>query len=120
MDREIDAGFRRKQFIRRIVWGLVLTGVIAAVFFGGLQFISPSIGRDRIRTAKVEIGPVEATITASGTVVPEIEQVLSSPVDARILKILKRPGAVLSKGEPILELDLNESRLAADKLNQSS
>src|SRR5262249_48550269 len=32
--------------------------------------------------------------------------------------ILKRPGAVLLKGDPILELDLNESRLAVEKLNQ--
>lgn len=118
MDREIDAGFRRKRFIRRMVWGLIAAGLIGVILIWGPQLINPSIGRDRIRTAKVEIGTVEAAIMASGTVVPEIEQVLSSPVNARILKILKRPGAILSKGEPIFELDLNESRLALEKLNQ--
>jgi HlyD family secretion protein len=55
---------------------------------------------------------------ASGTVTPEIEQVISSPFDARVLKILKRPGAQLSKGEPILLLDLNESKLAIEKIDR--
>lgn len=92
--------------------------LIAAVFIWGPRLIKPSVARARIRTAKVETGPIEAQITASGTVVPEIEQVISSPVNARVLKILRRPGAVLSRGEPILELDLNESKLAIEKLNQ--
>jgi hypothetical protein len=35
-----------------------------------------------------------------------------------VLKILKRPGAMLSQGDPILQLDLNESVLAIEKLNQ--
>jgi HlyD family secretion protein len=118
MDREIDVGFRRKQLIRRMVLGFLIIVLISAVLFWGPQLINPSIGRDRIRTAKVEKGIVEAAIMASGIVVPEIEQVLSSPVNARVLKILKRPGAVLTAGEPIFQLDLNESRLALENLNQ--
>ncbi|MBS1787384.1 MAG: HlyD family efflux transporter periplasmic adaptor subunit [Acidobacteria bacterium] len=82
------------------------------------RWLKPSLARAEVRLARVESGPIEAVITSSGTVVPEIEQVLSSPVNARVLRILKRPGAVLAKGEPILELDLNESRLAIEKLNQ--
>ncbi len=97
---------------------MIAAGVIGAILFWGQQLIHPSIDRSRIRTAKVESGPIEATITATGTVIPEIEQVLSSPVNARILRILKRPGAILFKGDSIFELDLNESRLALDKLNQ--
>ncbi len=61
-------------------------------------------------------GPIEATISASGTVVPEVEMVLSSPVDARVVRILKRPGAPVAQGDPILELDLQGSRVAAEKL----
>lgn len=118
MDREIDVSFRRKQLLRRAVLTVALVAVVAAVFFWGPRLIQPTVARARIRTAKVDAGPMEAQITASGTVVPEFEQVISSPVNARVLKILKRPGAVLAKGEPILELDLNESRLAIEKLNQ--
>ncbi|MGH9846531.1 MAG: efflux RND transporter periplasmic adaptor subunit [Blastocatellia bacterium] len=118
MDREIDATFRRKRILRRTTVAAISLGLIASLFIWGPRLIQPSVARTRIRTARVDSGPMEAQITASGTVVPEFEQVISSPVNARVLKILKRPGAILSKGEPILELDLNESRLAIEKLNQ--
>ena len=104
--------------MRRVIGAIVPVALVAAVFIWGPRLIKPSIARARIRTAKVDKGPIEATITASGTIVPEFEGVISSPVNARVLKILKGPGAVLSKGDPILELDLNESRLAVEKLNQ--
>jgi HlyD family secretion protein len=118
MDREIDVSYRRKQIARRSVLTVVLVGIVAAVFILGPRLLKASVARTQIRTARVDAGPIEAQITATGKVVPEFEQVLSSPVNARVLKILKREGAILSKGEPILELDLNESRLAIEKINQ--
>src|SRR4030095_8827192 len=118
MDREIDVTFRRKRLMRRVMGVILSAALVAAVFIWGPRLIKPSLARARSRTAKVDTGVIEATITASGTVLPEFEGVISSPVNARVLKILKRPGAVLSKGDPILELDLNESRLAVEKLNQ--
>lgn len=118
MDREIDPTFRRRQIVRRALVLIVTVACLGAAFVWLPRWLKPSLARAQVRLARVESGPLEATITSSGTVVPEIEQVLSSPVNARVLRILKRPGAVLAKGEPILELDLNESRLAIEKLNQ--
>src|SRR5262249_31955655 len=118
MDREIDASHRRKQLLRRTLLIAGVVGVIAAVFVWGPRLLQASVARTQIRTARVDSGPIEAQITATGKVVPEFEQVLSSPVNARVLKILKREGDILSKGEPIIELDLNESRLAIEKINQ--
>ena len=82
------------------------------------RLLRPTVERERLRTARVEQGPIEATLTASGTVVPEVEQVIASPVDARVLRIRKRPGDVLNKGEAILDLDLSASQLAVQKLEQ--
>ena len=118
MDREIDPVFRKKQIIRRVLLSALLISLAAAFFIWGPAWIKPSISRTRIRTAKVELGAIEAAITASGTVVPEFEQVLSSPLDTRVVKILKRPGAVLTKGEPILELDVSAAILALEKIAQ--
>ena len=53
---------------------------------------------------------------ATGTVVPEVERVLSSPLDARVLRILVRPGGQLEVGTPVVELDTSESVLALDKI----
>ncbi len=118
MDREIDLTFRRKLFAKRTVISLLLVTAIAALLIFGPAWIKPSLSRNRIRTAKVESGSIEASITASGTVVPEFEQVLSSPIDARVLKILKRPGDLLARGTPILQLDVSTSILAVEKINQ--
>jgi HlyD family secretion protein len=114
MDREIDQGFRRKQFAKRGLFSLVIISLIAAGFIYAPRLIKPSIHRSRIRTARVDSGLIEATISASGVV----EQVISSPINARVTKILKRPGDLLKQGEPILELDVSESVLAVDKVNQ--
>jgi HlyD family secretion protein len=118
MDRELNPSFRRKQIFKRLSLTLALASLVGAVFYFGPRWLQPSLARTRIRTAVVEAGPLEAAITATGSVVPEFEQVLSSPVNARVLRILKQPGAVLNQGDPILELDLNESRLAIERLQQ--
>ena len=79
-------------------------------------WLRPSIPRARLRTARVTAGPIEAAIMATGTVVPEVERVLSSPLDARVLRILVRPGAQLEVGAPVVELDTSESVLALEKV----
>ena len=118
MDREIDAQFRRRQMIKRALVVTIAVGLITAGFLWGPQLLKPSLRHARIRTARVDFGPVEATVSASGIVVPEFEQVISSPINARVTRILKRAGDEVRSGEPILELDISESLLAADKVDQ--
>lgn len=118
MDREIDSGVKRKRLQQRIILMIVPLAGVIAIFIWGPELIKPSVARDRIRTARVEKGALEAAVMATGLVVPEFEQVLSSPVNARVLRILKRPGANVSIGDSILQLDLNESVLALEKLGQ--
>ena len=115
MDRPVDPTFLRRRRFKRIAASAA--GLAAAVwlFLWLPGLIRPSVEADRIRTAKVQQGPVEETITASGTIVPEFEQVLFSPIDTRLLRILEKPGAVLEKGQPIVELDLNGARLEVER-----
>ena len=110
MDRPVDPSFLRRRRLKRIAASAA--GLAAAVwlFLWLPGLIRPAVDRDRIRTAAVERGPVEETITASGTIVPEFEQILFSPIDTRLLRILEKPGAVLEKGQPIVELDLSGAR----------
>src|ERR1044072_3807762 len=118
MDREIDQNFRRKRLIKRVFFSLIIVALLTAGFIYAPRLMKSSVSRSRIRTARVDSGAIEATVSASGTVVPEFEQVISSPISAQVKKILKRAGDEVRKGEPILELDVNESILAIDKINQ--
>lgn len=119
MDRPLEAGYRRARVVKRAGVSSAAAIGLVALFVWGPGWISPSIARTRIRTARVDAGPIEAVISASGTVLPEIEEVVSSPVDARVLRILQRPGASLEPGQPIVELDTSESSLAVERLAQS-
>jgi HlyD family secretion protein len=49
-------------------------------------------------------------------VIPAFEGVLSSPVEARVERILKRPGEVVRAGEEILKLDTSASKLSFERL----
>jgi HlyD family secretion protein len=118
VDRPLDATFKRGRDRRRSLAVALGVAGLAGAFGWGTSWLRPSVARTAIRTASVDRGPIEATISASGTVIPEIEMVLSSPVDARVVRILKRPGAPVAKGDPILELDLQGSRVAADKVTR--
>jgi HlyD family secretion protein len=118
MDRPLAPEIPRRQRRRRLAFGGTAACVAVVAYLWLPSIVGPTISRDRIRTARVERGIVDATIAATGLVVPEIEQVLASPVDARVLRVLQRPGAHLAVGEPILELDVSQARLDVDKITQ--
>lgn len=118
MDRPIDREYRTRRIVKRVAVSVIVVVAAAALLMGASSFIRPSVSRATIRTARVDSGPIEATIQATGIVVPEFEQVVSSPVDARIVRVLQRPGALLEKGEPILQLDLGATVLALDRVDQ--
>jgi HlyD family secretion protein len=118
VDREIDPKERRRILVKR--WALA-GGVVAALWLPaawGFGLIRPSLKLAMVRTAVVDQGPVDASLSATGIVVPETEQVVSSPVDARLLRVLRKAGSTVKAGDPIVELDVNASVLAVDKLDQ--
>ncbi len=118
MDRPLAPEIPQRQRRRRLALGGTAACVAVVAYLWLPSIVGPAVSRDRIRTARVERGVVDATIAATGLVVPEIEQVLASPVDARVLRVLQRPGAHLTAGQPILELDVSQARLDVDKITQ--
>lgn len=116
MDQELDASYRYRRLGRRAAWagGILTLCVAVLVMLPG--WLRPAVAREQIRTGKVDRGPVEGIVEASGTVVPAFEGVISSPVEARIEKILKRPGDLVRAGEEILKLDTSASRLDLEKI----
>jgi len=116
MDRELDSGVRRRRLAGRLAVGSGLAVLAAAVLVLLPAWLRPSVDRERLRIGVVDRGPVEGVIEASGAVVPAFEKVLSSPVEARVDRILVRPGAAISPGDEILALDTSASRLELSRL----
>ncbi len=119
MDRELDQSFQRRRIGRRLAWGAASLGLFVAVLVLLPGWLRPSLERDRIRTGRVDRGPIEGIVEASGTVIPAFEGVLSSPVDARVEKILKRPGETVRAGDEILRLDTSQYRLALETIEDN-
>src|SRR4051794_5219851 len=116
MDRELETSYRYRRVGRRAaVWiGGAAVAVLILILLPG--WLRPSVAREQVRTGTVDRGPVEGIVEVSGTVVPAFEGVISSPVEARVEKVLKRPGDLVKAGDPILALDTASARLDLGKI----
>jgi HlyD family secretion protein len=112
VDRNIAAHLQHRTRLRRAATMALPVVVLVGAIAWLPSWLRPSVRASLLRTAVVTTGPLDASITASGLVVPAFERVLSSPMDARVLRILKRPGAVLAAGDAVLALDVSESAQA--------
>ncbi|HEV8629264.1 MAG TPA: HlyD family efflux transporter periplasmic adaptor subunit [Thermoanaerobaculia bacterium] len=120
MDRDLDPRELRRRRLRR-AGGLAVPLLAVAALLAFLPaWLRPSLARERVRIARVTRGTVEGSFTAAGRVVPAFEKVLSSPVEARVLRLLKRPGDRVAPGEPLIELDLGQLRLEGDRLAEQA
>jgi HlyD family secretion protein len=118
MDREIAQEVRTRRTAKRA--GVVVVAVAAVLFSLAATFrwLRPAVERKDVVIAKVTRGAVDLTIQASGTVVPNVEQIVSSPVEARVLHIRRRAGDRVAPGDEILTLDTSASRLDLDRLDE--
>ena len=115
MDREISSSVTNKKKIKTGLWiafAVVAIAVSAWILRGSLK---TSVKQNDIRTAMAQVGSIENTLTASGEVQPEFEQVITSPITAIIQNVLLNEGANVKKGERILELDKEFTRLNFEK-----
>jgi HlyD family secretion protein len=119
MDREIAQTVRTRRTTRRVIIGVIAAAAIIFCVAATVSWLRPSVRRSDLQIARVERGVVDATLQATGTVVPEIETVISSPVEARTLRIQHRAGDRLHAGDPILTLDTSATKLDLDKLNDA-
>lgn len=116
MDRAIDPATLRTRRLRR---GAVVAAVIVAVLLllgAAPRLLTPTLRRGQFRTGVVSIGALETTLEASATVVPLVERVVSSPIDARIVRVKVRAGDTVRAGDELVELDTSATRLEAERL----
>jgi HlyD family secretion protein len=116
MDRELETSYRYRRLGRRAVVGVGAGALLVVVLILLPGWLRPAVAREQIRTGTVDRGPVEGIVEAAGTVVPAFDGVISSPVEARVEKVLKRPGDLVKVGDAILALDTSTARLDLEKI----
>src|SRR5882724_792529 len=116
----MDAALPEKLIARRKRKALFITGAIVLLL--SLAILSlrasfrSSLKRSSITTSVVEKGEMENTITASGEVLPEFEETITSPINASVQKVILDAGSRVKAGQSVLTLDKSASQTEYAKL----
>lgn len=116
MDKIIEEEVTRKKRKNFVIISLVTIAVIVLAVFTFRSVLGSSLKRSEITTSVVERGDIENTITASGQILPEFEQVIASPISASIQNVLVDAGKPVKEGQSILMLDKSLSQSEYEKL----
>jgi len=105
MDRKLSESVRQKKKRYRVIQFVLFCLAFLVILFSLRFIIKPSIKRSEIHTATVGIGSIEASLTASGIVLPEFEETKTSPVQSSIKELYRNAGDEVMEGDSILALD---------------
>ncbi|MCX6827851.1 MAG: HlyD family efflux transporter periplasmic adaptor subunit [candidate division Zixibacteria bacterium] len=118
MDRQLPKDIILKQRRKRWIVGISIFISFLLIIFIIRQFSTRSVEWARIRYSVAESGDIEATLNASGTIVPEIEQAITAPNNSILRKCLLRPGDNVKAGQSILELEKDNLQIEYDKTKE--
>ena len=118
MDRDLTPEQHRARRRSAVAKSVLLVGIIGALGWTGHRLLSPSVKRSDLLVEVVERGPLEATVTASGTVVPRQQETVSSPAGAAVRAVLVSLGERVKRNTVILQLDTTASQLELHNLEE--
>ncbi|MCW3118391.1 MAG: HlyD family secretion protein [Chitinophagaceae bacterium] len=116
MDTDVSEQVKAERKRKIILVILVTTLSLFLAIWLLRSTIKSSIKKSAINTAIVEKGNIENTISASGEVLPEFEQTLTSPINASVQKIIMNAGSAVKAGQSLLTLDKSASQMDYAKL----
>ena len=115
MDKEITLEVLSAKRRKRIIIVVISIILFIAAIWLFRTFFKSTITRNRITTAVVETGDIENTINASGEVLPEFEEIVTSPINASIKDAVIDAGNKVNAGQSILTLDKTATQTAFEK-----
>ncbi|MCO5949563.1 efflux RND transporter periplasmic adaptor subunit [Mucilaginibacter flavidus] len=116
MDTEITQEVTSQRKRKTIVIVLIIAAVVFGLIWILRATLKSSIKKSEITTAVVETGNIENTLNATGEVLPEFEEILTSPINASIKKVIMDAGNKVNAGQSILTLDKSATETDYDKL----
>ena len=105
MDTEITAEVVQQKRKKGIIYGFIAIAIIVVIIVLIRMWLGSTVNASEINTAKVGIGNVENTLNASGEVLPEFEEVITSPINASIKNVVTDAGGKVKTRQSILALD---------------
>lgn len=116
MDKEITQEVTSQRKRKTVVIVLISVTVLIALIWMIRIILGSSIKKSEITTAVVETGNIENTLNATGEVLPEFEEILTSPINASIKNVIMDAGNKVKAGQSILTLDKSATQTDFEKL----
>ena len=116
MDRAISKEQQRKELRKqffKIGIGIIAIAVVISLI---ISFMQTSVNQKDLVISTVDKGTIEISVNASGKVIPAFEEIISSPINTRIVEVYKKGGDEVDAGTPILKLDLQSAETDYKKL----
>jgi len=117
MDRPLPSAVTRRRRLRVVGTTVLILSLIGAAAAVVPDWVRPSVSRQRIRTAEVVRGPLDATVTAWGHAIPAAEHVIVSPIATRLESVLVAPGDTVDADVRLVVLDVDASSRAVRKID---
>ena len=116
MDRQLSPTILKKRKLSFLfkIGGTVVAILLLAMAFR--SFLQPVVHLSDIKISKCDLGNIEASVSASGIIMPEFEEVVTSPITSRIMHVYKNTGETVNSGDIILSLDNTSEQLQLDKM----
>ena len=116
MDREIPKEVKQKERNKKIIkYGIICVVCVVGIGFL-ISMMRSSIRLKDITISQVDQGTIEVSVSASGKVVPAMEEIINTPINSRILEVYSKGGDSVDVGTPILKLDLQSIQTDYNKL----
>lgn len=109
MDRELTSKEKRIVKTRQMAKTVAFVCGLFAIAFIAISLSTRRIGRNDIRIATVERGNIDIGLSTSGTVSPEYQEQILSPISSRILEVYARMGDTVEVGTSLLRLNLENA-----------
>jgi HlyD family secretion protein len=115
MDKIIEEEVKLKKKRKTFSYVLISVAIlVAAIWMVRFSFAS-TLKKSSITTAVVERGDIENTINATGEILPEFEEIITSPINASIQNVVMDAGNKIQAGQSILTLDKTAAQTEYDK-----
>ncbi|WP_455586849.1 efflux RND transporter periplasmic adaptor subunit [Bacteroides sp.] len=116
MDREIPKEVRSKERNKKIIRYSAITVTAVVVISVLISLMRTGVKKKDLILSAVDKGTIEVSVSASGKVVPAFEEIITSPINSRIVEVYRRGGDSVDVGTPILKLDLQSTETEYNKL----
>ena len=116
MVREIPKEIRKKERNKKIIRFSAIAVTIVVVISILISLMRTGVKKKDIILSAVDQGTIEVSVSASGKVAPAFEEIITSPINSRIVEVYRRGGDSVDVGTPILKLDLQSTETEYKKL----